>query len=781
MKRRTLLLAGSAAAGALVVGWVASPQRSRLGRGRLMKAGEGEVVLNGWIKIALDGAVVLAMPRSEMGQGVHTALAMLAAEELDVPLASVRIEQAGSDAIYGNVAYSVVNLPFHPMEVEREDGFGRVKASRWIVGKVAREIGINATGGSTSVADAWPVVRLAAATARASLVGAASLQWRLPVDELEVRRGVISHASGKSGGYAEMARYAAATPPGNVRLKERSAWTLIGRPAPRLDVPGKVDGSAVFGLDVRVPGMKFAAVRLCPMLGGSPGRVDASRALAMPGVDRIVMLPAYGGSTAGFAVIGRTTWHARRAAEAVDVEWQGRPAGALDSERIAQSLRQAVETQRGFTFHQSGDVEEVGGRAPRKVEAWYHAPYLAHAALEPMNCTARVADGRVELWVPTQAPQLCRAAAATVAGVELEDVDLHVTLLGGGFGRRLEVDYAAQAVRVAMDVPGTAVQLSWSREEDATHDFYRPMQVARLRGTLDAEGQVLSLRIDSAGDAISPRWFERVLPVGLRATLSGLQLTAPAVLPGVSSLSGPLDLPDKTAAEGLFNLPYGIPHQRMDHVATRSGVPVGFWRSVGHSHNAFFSESFIDELAGEAKVDPVEFRRRLLKNAPRYRAVLDLAAKQAGWGSALPAGLARGVALHESFGSIVAQVAEVALDRGQVRVHRVVCAIDCGTVVNPQIVAQQMEGAVVFALSAALHGRIDVRDGAVQQRNFPDQPLLSLRQTPRVETSIVPSERPPGGVGEPGVPPLAPAVANALYELTHQRVRHLPLIPATDA
>jgi len=781
MKRRTLLLAGSAAAGALVVGWVASPQRSRLGRGRLMKAGEGEVALNGWIKIAPDGAVVLAMPRSEMGQGVHTALAMLAAEELDVPLASVRIEQAGSDAIYGNVAYSVVNLPFHPMEVEREDGFGRVKASRWIVGKVAREIGINATGGSSSVADAWPVVRLAAATARASLVGAASLQWRLPVDELEVRRGVISHASGKSGGYAEMARYAAATPPGNVRLKERSAWTLIGRPAPRLDVPGKVDGSAVFGLDVRVQGMKFAAVRLCPMLGGSPGRVDASRALAMPGVDRIVMLPAYGGSTAGFAVIGRTTWHARRAAEAVDVEWQGRPAGALDSERIAQSLRQAVETQRGFTFHQSGDVEEVGGRAPRKVEAWYHAPYLAHAALEPMNCTARVADGRVELWVPTQAPQLCRAAAATVAGVELEDVDLHVTLLGGGFGRRLEVDYAAQAVRVAMDVPGTAVQLSWSREEDATHDFYRPMQVARLRGTLDAEGQVLSLRIDSAGDAISPRWFERVLPVGLRATLSGLQLTAPAVLPGVSSLSGPLDLPDKTAAEGLFNLPYGIPHQRMDHVATRSGVPVGFWRSVGHSHNAFFSESFIDELAGEAKVDPVEFRRRLLKNAPRYRAVLDLAAKQAGWGSALPAGLARGVALHESFGSIVAQVAEVALDRGQVRVHRVVCAIDCGTVVNPQIVAQQMEGAVVFALSAALHGRIDVRDGAVQQRNFPDQPLLSLRQTPRVETSIVPSERPPGGVGEPGVPPLAPAVANALYELTHQRVRHLPLIPATDA
>lgn len=782
MKRRTLLVAGSAAAGALVVGWVASPQRSRLGRGLLLKAAEDEVALNGWIKIAADGGVVLAMPRSEMGQGVHTALAMLAAEELDVPLAAVRLEQAGSDAIYGNVAYSVVNLPFHPMDVEREDGFGRVKASRWIVGKVAREIGINATGGSSSVADAWPVVRLAAATARASLVGAASLQWRLPVAELEVRRGVISHpASDKSAGYAEMARYAAATPPGKVALKERSAWTLIGRPAPRLDVPRKVDGSAVFGLDVRVPGMKFAAVRLCPMLGGSPGRIDASRALALPGVERIVKLPAYGGSTAGFAVIGRTTWHARRAADAVDVEWQGRPAGALDSERIAQSLRQAVETQRGFTFHRSGDVEEVEQRAPRKVEAWYHAPYVAHAALEPMNCTARVAKGRVELWVPTQAPQLCRAAAAAVAGVNLEDVDLHVTLLGGGFGRRLEVDYAAQAVRVAMDVPGTPVQLSWSREEDATHDFYRPMQVARLRGTLDAEGQVLSLRIESAGDAISPRWFERVLPVGLRATLSGLQLTAPAVLPGVSSLSGPLDLPDKTAAEGLFNLPYGIPHQRMDHVATRSGVPVGFWRSVGHSHNAFFSESFIDELASEARVDAVEFRRRLLKHAPRYQAVLDMAARQSGWGSALPAGRARGVALHESFGSIVAQVAEASIEQGQVRVHRVVCAIDCGTVVNPQIVAQQMEGAVVFALSAALHGRVDVKEGAVQQRNFPDQPLVSLRQAPRVETWIVPSERPPGGVGEPGVPPLAPAVANALFVLTHQRARRLPLSLAVDA
>ncbi|TFZ07101.1 xanthine dehydrogenase family protein molybdopterin-binding subunit [Ramlibacter henchirensis] len=780
MRRRTLLLAGTAGASALVVGWMAAPQRSRLGSPRLLTAADGEVALNGWIKIAADGGVVLAMPRSEMGQGVHTALAMLAAEELDVPLAAVLIEQAGSDKIYGNVAYSVLNLPFHPLDVEREDGFGRVKASRWVVGKVAREIGINATGGSSSVADAWPVVRMAAATARASLLGAASLHWRLPVDELTVRQGVISHPSGKSARYAEMARFAAATPAGRVQVKERAAWTLIGRPAPRLDVPAKVDGSAVFGLDVRVPGMKFAAVRLCPVIGGSPGRIDASRALALPGVERLVMLPAYGGSTAGFAVIGRTTWHARQGAAAVDVEWQGRPAGSLDSRSIERALRNAVETQAGFTFHETGDVAEVEGRAKRTVEAWYGAPYLAHASLEPMNCTARVADRRVELWAPTQVPQLCRAAAAMVAGVELEDVTLHVTLLGGGFGRRLEVDYAAQATRVAMDVPGTAVQLSWSREEDTTHDFYRPMQVARLRGTLDDEGQALSLRIQSAGDAISPRWFERVLPAGLRATLSGLQLTAPA-LPGVSSLSGPLDRPDKTAAEGLFNLPYGIAHQRMDHVATRSGVPVGFWRSVGHSHNAFFAESFIDEMAHAAGADPVAFRRRLLRNAPRYQAVLDLAAAKAGWGSGLPQGRARGIALHESFGSIVAQVAEVSIEQGLPRVHRVVCAIDCGTVVNPQILAQQMEGAVAFALSAALYGRIDVRGGAVQQRNFPDQPLVSLKHSPRVETWIVPSEREPAGVGEPGVPPLAPAVANAVFALTHRRLRQLPLALDTDA
>ena len=753
MKRRAWILSAAGAAGALVVGWGLMPQRSRVGSASLMLPREGDVALNGWIKVASDGSIILAMPRSEMGQGVHTALPMLAAEELDVPLSAVRIEQAGADSIYGNVSMLVASLPFHPLDAENEDGFGRVKAGQWLVGKVARELGINATGGSSSVADAWDVVRLAAATARASLVGAASLQWKLPAEELVVKEGVISHSSGKFASYGQMAKNAAATPPGPVRLKERKDWKLIGRPARRLDVPAKVDGTAGFGLDVRLPGMKYAAITLCPMLGGSPGSVRAEKALALPGVDRVVMLPAYAGSTAGFAVVGKSYWHARRGAQAVDVDWRQRPGGALDSRRIATELEAAAKAEEGFVFHKRGDVAGKEREASRKVEALYRAPYLAHATLEPMNCTARVADGKVEIWVPTQVPQMARAIAAQVAGVPLRNVTVHLTLLGGGFGRRLEVDYVAQAVRVAMDCGGVPVQLIWSREEDTTHDFYRPMHVAMLSAGLDSQGAVTSLRIKSAGDAITPRWMARGLP----------------------ALSGPVDTPDKTTAEGLFDLPYAFAHQHMEHVATRMEVPVGFWRSVGHSHNAFFSECFMDELAQEVRQDPVEFRRRLLRGAPRYLAVLELAAAKAGWSGKPPAGRARGVALHESFGTIVAQVAEVSLEGGKPRVHRVVCALDCGTVVNPNIVAQQMESSVVFALTAALYGRIDIHEGVVQQGNFPTYPMVRMTEAPQVETWIVPSERPPGGIGEPGVPPLAPAVANALFALTGKRQRALPL------
>lgn len=768
MKRRAWLLSAAGAAGALVIGWSVLPPRSRLGSAVLHPSAEPvagmpaskAVALNGWIKILDDGSVVLAMPRSEMGQGVHTALAMLVAEELDVPLARVSLEQAGSDTIYGNVAMLVASLPFHPTELDTYSAEGapkvrpvKIRVSEWMVGKIARELGINATGGSSSVADAWEVLRTAAATARASLLGAASLDWKLPVDELSISNGVISHPSGPSAHYGELARFAAATPPGEVTLKSRKDWKLIGQGAPRQDVPAKVNGSATFGLDVRLPGMVFAAVRLCPMLGGSPGAVNPHAALGLPGVERLVRLPAYAGSTAGFAVVGKTWWHAQQGALAVQVDWQQRPAGALDSRLIEKELETVLARTDGFTFYETGAVETAEAGAARKIEALYRAPYLAHATLEPMNCTAQVVDGKVLLWAPTQVPEMAVAAAARVAGVAVKDVKLTVTLLGGGFGRRLEVDFVAQAVRVAMECGGRPVQLIWSREEDTAHDFYRPMHVAMLRAAVNAEGQVTSLRIKSAGDAITPRWMARGLP----------------------ALSGPVDTPDKTTSEGLFDLPYGFASQKISHVATRMGVPVGFWRSVGHSHNAFFSESFIDELAWDAKQDPLAFRRALLRHAPRHLAVLDLAASKAGWGDALPAGRARGLALHESFGSVVAQVVEMALVGGTPRVHRVVCAIDCGTVINPGIVAQQMEGAVVFALTAALYGRVDIHEGVVQQKNFYDYPMLQLAQAPLVQTYMVPSTRPPAGVGEPGVPPLAPALAGALFTLTGKRIRSLPL------
>ncbi len=756
MKRRRLLLSGLGAAGALIVGWGALPPRSRVGAAEPPSL-PGDVALNGWIKIEPDGAVQLAMHRSEMGQGVHTALAMLVAEELDVPLDRVRLVQALPDKIYGNVALFIGSLPFHPEDSEPGHETDFVKVGQWMVRKVARELGISLTGGSASVADAWEVLRLAAATARAQLLGAASLKWRLPFSELQLKDGVIRHPSGPQAHFGELARMAAATPVSQVVMKEASAWSLIGHSAPRIDVPAKVDGSAKFGLDVRLPGQVYAVVRHCPMLGGSPGRVNPDVAMKLPGVERVIRLGPYAGSTAAVAVVGRSHWHARQGAQALEVEWQAPPAGAANTADILANLektaREAALARGGLAFRTVGDVQADRASAPRRIEAVYRAPYLAHAALEPINCTAQVRDGRVEVWAPTQVPDMARALAARVAEVSEDAVTLHVTYLGGGFGRRLEVDFIGQAVRIALETGGRPVQMIWPREEDTMHDFYRPAGVAVMQASLDAAGRVTGLQVTSAGDAVTPRWIERTLP----------------------ALAGPIDAPDKTASEGLFDHPYAIAHQRIAHVATHSGVPIGFWRSVGHSHNAFFCEAFIDEMAAEAQQDPLTFRLSLLADKPRHAAVLNLAASSAGWGQTLPAGHARGLALHESFGSIVAQVAEVSIEGGKPRVHRVTCAADIGTVINPGIVAQQMEGAIFFGLSAALYGRIDIEGGVVQQTNFPSYPIMQLADAPRIETHLVPSMRAPGGVGEPGVPPIAPAVANALFVLTGRRCRSLPL------
>lgn len=778
MKRRALLLAGASAAGAMVVGWSVLPPRSRVGRPGLLPALDGEVSLNGWIKIGVDGRVMLAMNRSEMGQGVHTALAMLAAEELDVPLDSVQLVPAGHDTLYGNVAAAVAALPVDPRSAQpgREDPW--VLADRWLVSKVARTLGINLTGSSSSVADAWGPLRRAAATARGQLLGAASLRWRQPVAELSVHEGVVSHPSGLKAHYGELVAQAAATPPGGMKPKPPQAWRLIGRNAPRLDVPAKSDGRAEFGIDVRLPGLLYAAVRHAPQIGGAWGEVDADAVLSRSGVERLVRLPPIAGAPAALAVVARTSWHALQAARALPVAWTAPPRATPNSEDIADEIARVARTagvEGGDAFLQRGDAARALAGATRRVEALYRAPYLAHAAMEPINCTARVVAGRVTVWAPTQVPGLARELAARIAGVSPEAVTVHVTYLGGAFGRRLEVDVVGQAVRVAMETGGRPVQLLWSREEDLGHDYYRPAAAAWMQAGFDTEGRLQAVSFTSAGDTVTPRWAGRVLPDGLRVQMAALQLASP-MLPRVAALPGPLDGPDRTASEGLFDHPYGVPHQRVAHVATRHEVPVGFWRSVGHSHNAFFRESFIDELAHATGQDPVAFRLSLLAGMPRHAAVLRRAAVEAGWGKAVPAGHARGVALHESFDTIVAQVVELSLPGGRPRVHRVVCAVDCGVAVNPDIVAQQMEGGVVFALTAALHGRIDIVDGIVQQTNFPQYPLAQMADMPVVETHIVSSTEAPSGVGEPGVPPLAPALANAWFALTGERKRELPLL-----
>jgi len=751
LRRRSLLLAGAGTLGALVVGFRVLAPSDRVGAAALFHAPEG-IALNGWLRITPDGKVQLAMPRAEMGQGVHTALAMLVAEELDIALSAVQLVPAGHDALYGNVAMVVSGLPRHPRDSEPGQERAWVRSGDWVMARVARALGVNATGGSTSVADLWDPLRLAAATARAKLLGAASLAWRLPVAELQCQDGVITHPSGERAHFGALAERAAITPASRVRPKPAAAWRLIGTAAPRTDAAAKSNGQARFGLDVREAGQLYAVIRHAPMIGGSPGRVDTALAMAQPGVERVVRLPPYAGSQHALAVVGRTTWHALQGAAALDVEWRPRPAGPLDSARIRATLDDVARAGGGVVFHRRGDAAAAMAGAARTVEALYRVPYLAHVTMEPINCTARVADGKVDVWLPTQVPGLARAVAARAAGVAERAVTVHVTYLGGGFGRRLEVDVVGQAVRVAVETGGRPVQLVWPRDEDIAHDFYRPAAAAWLRAGFDAQGTLVALDLHGAGDAVTPRWMARALPF----------------------VPQPIERPDKTTAEGLFDLPYDVPHQRIAHTATRSGVPVGYWRAVGHSHNAFFSEGFIDELAHSAGADPVAFRRALLGGLPRHRAVLDLAADKAGWGTPLPPGRARGVALHQSFGSIVAQVLEVSDDGGRPRVHRVVAAVDCGIAVNPGGVAQQMESGVMFGLAAAYSGRIDIEGGVVQQRNLPDLPPLTLAQTPLIETHIVPSQNPPTGMGEPGLPPVAPALANAWFALTGQRKRELP-------
>ncbi len=649
-----------------------------------------DVALDPWIRIAADGTVTLVAGQSEMGQGASTGLAMLLAEELEVDLAQIRYEAAPAERDYFNPAF-----------------------------------GEQVTGGSTSIRAWWRPLRQAAAGTRERLVAAAADGWALRRKDCRAEHGAVVHIPTKRRfGYGMLAERAAAVPaPTAVRLKQPRDFHVIGTSQPRLDVPAHVTGRAIFGTDVSVPGVLVAAVARCPVFGGKLKRVDASRARAIDGVLQVVEMDS------SVAVVAESTWSALRGRGALAITWDEGPHAGLESAEIRHRFQRAA-ARRGHVARDDGNTGEALRNADRIIEAVYDTPYLAHATMEPMNCTARVGPDSCDVWAPMQAQTEAQHVAAQAAGLRSDQVRIHTTCIGGGFGRRLNQDFVAEAVRIAK-AAGRPVQALWTREDDMRHDHYRPANYTHLRSGIDNGGRTVA-------------WFQRIVGPSL-------------------------------ALEGV-DIPYAIPNIREEHIEVEPGVPTGPWRSVGASQNAFVVECFIDELAHAAGAEPLAFRRKLLGKAPRHHAVLDLAAEKSGWSTPPLNGRHRGIAVYHSFGSYVAQVAEVSVgEAGAIKVHRVVCAIDCGLAVNPGLVAAQMEGGIAFGLSAALKGEITIEHGRVAQANFRDYPMLTMSEMPEVEVHIVPSRRDPCGVGEPGVPPIAPAVANAIFAATGHRIRTLPI------
>jgi isoquinoline 1-oxidoreductase beta subunit len=747
MRRRTVVIGGLLGAGTLIVGWWFAHTRDRLGNRQILPAGRGEVALNGWIKIAPSGRIMIAVPRAEMGQGIHTTLAQLAAEELDARWADVAVVDPPEHEIYRNVEILVDGLPFSPEETGRD-----VAAARWAATRVGGILGYSATGGSTSTRDAFRPLRIAGASARAVLLTAASRRAGVPETELVTAESEVRLQDGSL-----VARYgdlvgglSGITPPLRVPLKRPTEYRLIGQSLPRLDIADKVRGAAVFGIDVRPPGMLYAAVKHCPVLGGTLRSIESPADRLPAGILGIVPLGN------AIAVVGTSWWQAnellsRTDATGLKVEWEPGPAGALDSASLRKRFEALTREGEPVLTRSRRRAAAAPEQRPelRRIEEIYEAPYLAHATMEPMNCTARFdGGGNLEIWMPSQSASLVRRTAARAGEIDATRVTVHTTYLGGGFGRRAEMDLVRQAVVVARTMPGSAVQVLWSREEDMRHDYYRPMAMCRLAAAVEADGTIAEWRVRLVGQSASSQFAKR----NLQLPESGR--------------------PDNNSVE---NPAYAFADYTLEAVVPDLPVPVGFWRSVGHSHTAFFEECFLDEVAHLVGKDPLALRRELLQQKPRHLAVLDRVARESGWGEALPAGRARGLALRASFESIVAQVAEVSIEGGTIRVHRVTCAIDCGPVVNPAIVAAQMQSSIIFGLTAALHGEITLRGGMVEQANFPDYDMVRLADAPRMDVHIVDTGAGKiGGVGEPGTPPIAPAVGNAIFALTGQRLRSLP-------
>jgi isoquinoline 1-oxidoreductase subunit beta len=703
LSRRSFLQAGAAAGGGLMLSL-----RLPLVNGDAEAA--DAFVPNAFIRIDRDGQIVLTMPYVEMGQGTYTSIPMLIAEELEVDLKQVRLEHAPpNEKLYGNPLLG----------------------------------GLQATGNSNAVRASWQPLRQAGATARTMLVAAAAKRWNVDPASCRAQSGEVLHArTGRRIKYGALVADVARMPvPQSVALKRPQDFKLIGTPAKRLDTPAKVNGTAVYGIDVRPPGVKIATLAQSPVFGGRVKRVDDAAAKAVKGVRQIVRLDD------AVAVVADHMGAAKKGLAALVIEWDDGPHAKLNTKDIADELEKATLNS-GAVAQNIGDVGSALAGAVTKVEATYQVPFLAHATMEPMNCTVHVRNDGCEIWIGSQAMPRVQAAAAKVLGLPLEKVVVRNHLIGGGFGRRLEADGAARAVEIAKHVDGP-VKVVWTREEDIQHDMYRPYWFDRLSAGLDASGKPVAWNNRFAGSSVIGRWAPPFFKDGL----------------------------DADTTEGAIDLVYALPNMRVEYVRVEPpGIPTAFWRSVGPSHNVFVTESFMDELAAAAKQDPVAYRLALLDKTPRAKAVLALAAEKAGWGAPLPERFGRGVSLQFAFASYMAQVAEVEVAKdGAVRVRRVVCAVDCGTVVNPDTIQAQIQSAVIFGITAALHGQITLKNGRVEQSNFDTYQMLRMNEAPAVEVHIIRNFEPPGGMGEAGTSAIVPAVFNAIFAATGKRLRKPPV------
>jgi len=702
LSRRSFLSASAAVGGGLMLG-ISLP----LGHS---KAAQSESFApNAFIRIGSDGQIVLTMPYVEMGQGTYTSIPMLIAEELEVHLQQVRLEHAPpNEKLYAN-----------PL------------------------LGVQATGNSNAMRGGWKPLREAGATARTMLVAAAAKRWGVDPQSCRAQEGAVIHASsGRRLTHGELAADAAKMPvPRTVTLKSPEHFKLIGTPAKRLDAPAKVNGTAVYGIDARPPGVKIATLAQSPVFGGRLKSVDDAGAKAVKGVHQIVRLDD------AVAVVADHMGAAKKGLAALKIEWDEGPHAGLSTEAVARELDQATQRS-GAVAQNIGDVDKALAGAATRVEATYQVPFLAHATMEPMNCTAHFRNGECEIWIGSQAVARVRAMAAAAAGLPPEKVIVHNHLIGGGFGRRLEADGAVRAIQIAKQVDGP-VKVVWTREEDVQHDMYRPYWFDRITAGLDAQGRPVAWKNRFAGSSVIARWLPPAFKDGL----------------------------DPDSTEGAIDLVYDLPNLHVEFVRVEPpGIPTAFWRSVGPSHNVFVTESFIDELAVAAKQDAVAYRRALLDKSPRAKAVLDLAAEKSGWGQALPKGSGRGVSLQFVFGSYQAQVAEVEVSKaGAVRVRRVVCAVDCGTVVNPDTVQAQIQSGIVFGATAAVYGEITLKNGRVEQSNFDSYQVLRIDEAPVIEVHVVKSAEPPGGMGETGTSAAVPAIANAIFAATGKRLRKMPV------